>query len=204
MNESLATSGTVVIGVGSPLMGDDGLGLAALEALREAWTFEPPVEFLDGGTWGMNLLPFIEGAEHVLLLDAIHRGVEPGAVVIVEADELPRYFQTRLSPHQVDLRDVIALAEFRGNLPDTVAMGIEPARIELSVEISPEVRARIAPLLDRVLERLEAWGHVGVKKASQASQASRANQAGAGAGAQADRPGGRDERGRGSLGGVGT
>jgi hypothetical protein len=57
----------LVIGVGSPLMGDDGLGLAALEALRAGWTFEPELELMDGGTWGMNLLPFIESVPRVLM-----------------------------------------------------------------------------------------------------------------------------------------
>ena len=51
---------TVVIGVGNPLMGDDGIGLAALARIG-AWEFEPFVERVDGGTWGMNLLQFVEG-----------------------------------------------------------------------------------------------------------------------------------------------
>ena len=69
----------LVIGVGSPLMGDDGLGLAALEALRAGWTFEPALELMDGGTWGMNLLPFIESSSRVVILDAIRAGGEPGS-----------------------------------------------------------------------------------------------------------------------------
>ena len=44
---------TVVLGVGSPLMADDGLGLTALERVRGGWKFEPDVQFVDGGTWSM-------------------------------------------------------------------------------------------------------------------------------------------------------
>ena len=43
-------------------MGDDGLGLVALERLRDGWDIPPDVELVDGGTWGMNLLPVIEDA----------------------------------------------------------------------------------------------------------------------------------------------
>ena len=62
--------GTVVIGLGSPLMGDDGLGLLALETLRRDRVFDPPPLLVDGGTWGLNLLPVIESAERLLLVDA--------------------------------------------------------------------------------------------------------------------------------------
>src|SRR5690348_18483909 len=73
-----ATVHTVVIGLGNPLMGDDGLGLAALARLEQEWQLPPEVELLDGGTWGMNLLPVIEDAQRVLLIDAIHADLPAG------------------------------------------------------------------------------------------------------------------------------
>ncbi len=114
---------TVVIGLGNPLMGDDGLGLAVLDELRTGYAFPPDVELVDGGTWGMNLLPVIEDADELILIDAIDVGATPGAFVRLEHHRLPRYLATKISPHQVDLRDVLALAELRGTLPaDTVAL----------------------------------------------------------------------------------
>lgn len=156
MSEAL----TVVIGVGSPLMTDDGIGLAALEALREAWRFEPPVELLDGGTWGMNLLPFLERAPRALLLDAIHAGRDPGALVTLERDDLPRFLSQKVSPHQIDLREVLALAELRGTLPgEIVALGLQPAKVEMGAAPSPGIAARIPALVDAAVDRLERWGH---------------------------------------------
>jgi len=155
-----ADSLTVVLGLGSPIMGDDGLGLAALDHLRREWDFEPAVELVDGGTWGMNVLPIIETAERVLLLDAIRTGDRPGTTVVIERWALPRYLGAKLSPHQVDLRDVLALAELRGTLPrDTVAIGLEPERVEMEHGLSAPVRAGMTDLLDRVVERLREWGH---------------------------------------------
>lgn len=155
------SEGTLVLGLGSPLMGDDGLGLAALERLRAAWLFEPEVRFMDGGTWGMNLLGDIEDAARLLVLDAIHAGSRAGEVVVLQGEALPRYLFTKVSPHQVDIREVLALAEFRGTLPpDTVAVGLQPARVELSTELSPAVQAGMDRLLDTAVGWLEAWGHV--------------------------------------------
>jgi len=140
-------------------MADDGLGLAALAALRAEWELPPEVELVDGGTWGMNLLPVIEDAERVILLDAIDTGAAPGTPVAVERSRLPRYLATKISPHEVDLRDVLALAELRGTLPDqTVALGLQPGRVELSTELSDVVRCRLDDLVRAVVEQLTCWG----------------------------------------------
>ena len=153
------TGATAVIGLGSPLMGDDGIGLVALERLREGWTLDG-VELVDGGTWGMSLLPVIEAAGRVLFLDAIRAGREPGSVIRLERDALPRYFAAKLSPHQVDLKDVLAVAELRGTIPqDTAAYGIEPARVELGTELSEVAAASMDALVGEAVARLRAWGH---------------------------------------------
>jgi len=150
----------LVIGVGSPLMGDDGLGLAALEALREGWRFEPDLELMDGGTWGMNLLPFIESARRVLIIDAVRAGRAPGSCVRLEGDEIPRFFATKLSPHQIDLKEVLALAELRGTLPEQiVVLGLEPEVVEMSASLSPVVARGMPELLGRIHEQLGAWDY---------------------------------------------
>jgi hydrogenase maturation protease len=159
-NNEAPVPGTVVIGLGNPIMGDDGLGLAALERLRDGWDTPAGVELVDGGTWGMNLLPLIEEAARVLLIDAIDIGATPGTEVVLPRDRLPRYLATKISPHQVDLRDVLALAELRGTLPQhTTAVGLQPARVEMTTELSDVVRQRLDPLVTRVVALLAEWGH---------------------------------------------
>lgn len=151
---------TVVIGLGNPLMGDDALGLRALDRLAELWALPTDVELRDGGTWGMNLLPVIERAGRVLFLDAIDVGAQAGAEVTLERHELPRYFVLKVSPHQVDLREVLALAEWRGTLPaDTVAIGLQPQRIELGRDLSPVLETALDRMVARAARRLQAWGH---------------------------------------------
>jgi hydrogenase maturation protease len=154
------SGGTVVIGLGSPLMGDDGLGLLALEMLRRERVFDPPPLLVDGGTWGMNLLPVIEGAERLLLVDAIRTGARPGELVVIEREALPRGLGIKLSPHQIDLQEVLALAELRGTLPrEAVAIGLEPERVELGVGVSSVVERGLGALLEGIAARLHRWGH---------------------------------------------
>ena len=152
-------SGSVVIGLGNPLMGDDGFGLMALARLRDEWTLEG-VELADGGTWGMSLLPLIEDAERLVLLDAIAAGATPGEVVVLERDRLPIYLTRKLSPHQVDLRDVLAVAEWRGKLPsETVAIGVQPQSVQMGLELSPAVDRAVDIAVGVVIARLVQWGH---------------------------------------------
>jgi hydrogenase maturation protease len=151
---------TVVIGLGNPLMGDDGLGLVALERLRTEYAIPPEVDLVDGGTWGMNLLPVIEDAGRVVLIDAIDVGAAPGTPVRLERARLPRYLATKISPHQVDLRDVLGLAELRGTLPnDTIALGLQPQRVALGNELSDVLRCRVDDLVTLVVQELVDRGH---------------------------------------------
>ena len=152
-------TGSAVIGLGNPLMGDDGFGLVALARLRDEWTLEG-VELADGGTWGMSLLPLVEDAERLVLLDAIAAGVLPGEMVVLERDRLPIYLSRKLSPHQIDMRDVLAVAEWRGQLPlETVAIGVQPQLVEMGLGLSPAVDRAVETAVGLVIERLLQWGH---------------------------------------------
>jgi hydrogenase maturation protease len=152
--------GVLVIGLGNPIMADDGLGLAALERLRLGWSLPESVRLVDGGTWGMNLLPLIEQAQRVVFLDAIDAGRPVGALVVLERQELPRFLALKLSPHQVDLKEVLALAELRGTLPEElVAIGLQPGRLEMSWGLSPELECRLDELVSAAVARLAAWGY---------------------------------------------
>ncbi len=119
--------GTAVIGLGNPLLADDGLGLEILGRLGREFAFDDGVRLEDGGTWGMELLPILESAERVLFLDAINNGMPPGSLVRVEGPDLPRQFGLKVSPHQVDVQDVLAVATLRGTFPpEAVAIGAQP------------------------------------------------------------------------------
>jgi hydrogenase maturation protease len=153
-------SATLVLGLGNPLMGDDGAGVAALGRLREEWLVPDAVELIDGGTWGMNLLPLLESHEEVILLDAINTGSRPGSLALLTRDDLPRYFAHKLSPHQLDLREVLALAELREALPETLmAIGVQPEQVELTGALSPRVESAVGKMVALTIDQLEWLGH---------------------------------------------
>ena len=150
---------TIVLGLGNPLMGDDGAGLAALEALRCAFAFGPGVELEDGGALGLALLPLVEDAGSLLVLDAVRFGGRPGTTVAQEGDEIARYLSLKLSPHQAGFRETLALAGLRGNLPHRLALvGVEVAGADYAEPLSPEVQSALPAMVAAAVTRLASWG----------------------------------------------
>lgn len=171
-DRSASKSRATVIGLGNPLMGDDGLGVLAAHRLREEWNLPNTVDVLDGGTWGMRLLPAIEDAESLLLIDAIDIGMPPGTDVELEGHDIPRAFAVKLSPHQIDVAEVLALSELRNRLPDRmVAIGLQPERVEFGAPLSGRVRERMDSLIANAVYQLELWGHHCVPRAHRSTHA---------------------------------
>jgi hydrogenase maturation protease len=149
----------LVLGLGNPIMGDDGVGIIALEHFRDRFEVGEGVELMDGGTWGMNLLPYIESAGKLLLVDAIRAGLPPGADVFLDGPDLPRILGQKLSAHQVDIVDVLTLAQVRGTLPAvTVALGVEPVTVEMRRDMTPAVEQGTHRLPERMAGQLREWG----------------------------------------------
>jgi hydrogenase maturation protease len=124
-------------------------------------------------------MPTLEVSAQVLFLDAIRAGRTPGTLAELDGPELPRMLGLKLSPHQIDLREVLALLELRGTTPATMAcLGLEPASIEMRTGLSPEVAAGLDALVDAAAVRLETWGHRLHRRA--ASGAPRVAEVGAG------------------------
>jgi hydrogenase maturation protease len=102
----------VVLGLGNILNRDEGLGVHALAALPPP---VPPLEFVDGGVLGLNLLPLVESCRRLLVLDAIDAGQPPGSLIELTGEAIPRYAGVKLSPHQLTFQELVGLAGFRAN-----------------------------------------------------------------------------------------
>ena len=150
---------TLVLGIGNLIMTDDGVGVRVVQRIQREYRFPPEVKILDGGTLGLDLLPWLEGVEQLLMVDAVETGWEPGTVVRLVGEELPIALKTKLSPHQMGLQDLLAVAELQGFSPrEMVLWGVQPAVLEMGMELSLPVAAQLDELVERVLAELAAWG----------------------------------------------
>jgi hydrogenase maturation protease len=149
----------MVLGIGNLIMSDDGVGVQVVQRLEAEYTFPPGVAVLDGGTLGLDLLPHLEGVQRLLIIDAMETGGPPGTIARLSGDEIPIAFETRLSPHQMGLKDLLAVSLLQGvKPPEMVLLGIQPANIELGMELSPPVAEQLETLVEMTLEELAHWG----------------------------------------------
>lgn len=149
----------LVLGLGNALMTDDAFGVHAVRELERRHLFPAGVEVLDGGTLGLDLLPRIEEVDRLLIIDVLEMGEPAGTVFRLVGEEVPRAFANKLSVHQMGLQDLLAVAELRGHLPaELVVWGVQPADIEMGLELSPAVSAAMEQVLSGVVEELRGWG----------------------------------------------
>lgn len=145
-----------VLGVGNPIMSDDGTGLALLARVRDRQP-DPRVEYVDGGTAGLELVPVVAEARRLLVLDAV-AGAVPGQVLRFSGDQLPRLLSATLSPHQVSLLDVFAAARLLDHEPEQIeVVGIVPERVEMRVGLSDAVAGALDEAVDAAVAVLDGW-----------------------------------------------
>ena len=149
----------VVLGLGNLLRRDEGLGIRAMERLRVCYTLPDAVQLVDGGTLGLELLSYLEGTDRVLILDAALTDGPLGTLLRVAGEQVPSFFGMRTSPHEIALADLLAVTKLRGTQPhELVVWGMQPAALELGLELSEPVAARLDTLVDAAATELERWG----------------------------------------------
>ena len=151
---------TLVLGLGNILLGDEGVGVRVIERLLEQVEFPEEVQVLDGGTLGLDLLPYLEGAARLLVVDAAQARKPAGTLVRLTGREIPIFLDaSKVSPHQEGLQDLLAVAALKGYLPEElVFLGVQVGSLGVSLELSPAVAAQVNPMVERVLEELTRWG----------------------------------------------
>jgi len=151
----------IVMGIGNTLNLDEGLGVYAVERLEERLADKAPgVEFVDGGALGLNLLPWVEEASHLLVLDAVNsRFSLPGQIMELKKDEIPLYRDIKMSDHQITFQEVLGLAKFRDRFPENLHLvGIHPVDISIGYGLSPKIEELMPEVLDRAEHVLREWG----------------------------------------------
>jgi hydrogenase maturation protease len=146
----------LVLGIGNTLMRDEGVGVHALLRLKSRWHVPESVELIDGGTSGFDLLPQLEDADHLIAIDALQCSKSaPGTVITLRDEEVPAFFRTKISPHQVGLSDVLAMLSFKGTAPTSVTLlGVVPNEMSLGMELSAVVSGSVDRLVAAVVEEL--------------------------------------------------
>lgn len=149
----------LVLGIGNLVMSDDAVGVMVAQRLQQEYRFADNVEILDGGTLGLDLLPKLENITNLIMIDAVETGLKAGTCVRLCGQELPIALQTKVSPHQMGLKDLLAVSELMGHVPkEMVLIGVQPGSIEMEVGLTEDVAVQLDTLVSNVLAELANWG----------------------------------------------
>jgi len=155
--EDLLSSDTVVIGVGNTILSDEGVGVHAARLLQVDPRVPTGVTILDGGTIGLELIPYASDASRVLLLDAMNSGSAPGTLARMTGKDLLGT-TGGWSAHQLGVADLIAALFLVSTIPqDIVVLGVQPANTDWGTTLSPAVEAALVPLVDAAVAQLQLW-----------------------------------------------
>jgi hydrogenase maturation protease len=154
-----ASESILVMGVGNPLMRDDGIGPRVIEMLRAGYTFPDNVEVVDAGTMSFMILDLLRGVDHLIIIDAVQdTEYPPGTVLRMTPEEIAPN-QVAHSLHDLRLVDVLQAADLMGSTPQTIAFGVQIDTIEEWVlELSAPVDAAVTIAAAAVLEELKTLG----------------------------------------------
>ena len=146
----------VIIGVGNLLMGDDGIGIHVVEALRKE-KLPPNVAVFDGATRAFDVLEYMEESEKAVIVDAYKKGGAPGSIYRFSFDPAHEVQDSalNLSMHDINFLDAIKAGNGIYQLPsEIVIIGIEPQTLECGLGLSAQLTAALPAILEAVKSEL--------------------------------------------------
>lgn len=150
-------SHTLILALGNPLRGDDGVGAAVLAALREA-DLPAGVALVDGGTAGLESVLLMQGYRRAIVVDAAQMGLEAGAwrrfdlhEATLQAGDLSQIGTL----HAAGLSEALALGAALGILPpEIIIFGVQPQEVGWEEGLSVAVQAALPALVAAIREEL--------------------------------------------------
>lgn len=141
----------LVLGVGNYLMGDEGIGVRAVQDLDKE-DLPEYLDLLDGGTGGFALLNCFEAYKHIILVDATMDGMPEGSINLIE----PKFaadFPSALSVHDVGLKDMIEAVYLMDDRPKLYLFTVSIEKITpMCLDLSPRVEVIIPELSRQIVE----------------------------------------------------
>jgi hydrogenase maturation protease len=162
---------TIVVGLGNPILGDDGIGWKVAEEVGRMIKADASLHFSashPGGSGedievdrlsigGLGLMERLVGYDYAILVDALALDYPPGSVHTFSLDELPSRAGHAASAHDTSLQNALRLGRSMGaHLPDRVTVvGVTAQPVfDFGEELSPLVRASVGAAARTVLDLL--------------------------------------------------
>jgi hydrogenase maturation protease len=152
-------SPVLILGIGNYLMGDEGLGVHAVQQLMQ--DMEPGLaDIVDGGTAGFQLMEYLESYPNVIMIDATLDGKPAGTIQLIKP-KFSKDFPSAMSTHDIGLKDLVEGLALLGRLPNIHLFIVSIEKVQpLTTELSPEIKGVLSEVKNRVVELAAALNSV--------------------------------------------
>ncbi|WP_315068558.1 HyaD/HybD family hydrogenase maturation endopeptidase [uncultured Clostridium sp.] len=140
---------TAIIGIGNILLKDDGVGVYVIRQLENE-ELPATVELVDGGTSTLDTLSYFLKYKKVIVVDCLKAGHKPGTIYKINPEEIKGYKQENLSIHDVQILDVVKMANMLAKFPKVVILGVEPEEICLDTEMTDNIKNKIPEIIKHI------------------------------------------------------
>jgi hydrogenase maturation protease len=141
---------TLVVGVGSVLRGDDGVGIRVIEELQKE-NLSSDIKLLSGDISGLELIKYFPQFERVVIIDAVDIKDKPGTVKSFNSSEIKKSdFSEVVSTHGMKLLETLTLAEKLDISPKITIIGIQPKDISFKLGLTLEIEDKIPYIMKAV------------------------------------------------------
>jgi len=141
---------TLVLGVGNPILGDDGVGIHAIRELRKVIDC---ADFEEAPVSGLELVEMFRGYEKVVIIDAVKtRDGVPGKIYELDGKDMPTLHG--LSPHDVDFATAMEYGnKFIGKMPEVRIYGIEVQNVtDFGEALTPAVERSLHIVMEKIIK----------------------------------------------------
>lgn len=148
-------------GIGSVLLGDDGVGPHVVRLLEANYCFDESVSVVDLGTPGLDLVAHLSGVDAVILIDSVKNDAAPGSITLYRREDIVRggAAQVRMNPHSPALSESLLIADFTGEGAEEVLLiGITGHQYEVGARLSAAVQGGAIRAVDAALAELDRLG----------------------------------------------
>lgn len=149
-----------VAGIGNYILGDEGFGVHVIHYLQNHYNFPDNVDIQDVGTAGIYMAPFLEECDPILVVDVVDTQGEPGSFHFFTLDDVRAgNFQTRMSPHQLGLLEILEVSKLRDAAPEEMEFyTVIPKELSECIELSAIVEQRKLEVAEMIVKRLRELG----------------------------------------------
>ncbi len=150
---------TAIVGAGTIIFQDEGVGVYASKYLQDNYTFLDDVTLVDGGVLGFQLMTYYQDYDKVLILDTITMNDEVGSIYNLPGKELLGLGSYKQTAHEVEITEMLEICSLLEKMADVNIIGIIPKDIQsVNVGLSQEIADKFDDFISATMSELDKAG----------------------------------------------